>query len=150
METDLGIELREFHEIDVKEWEIEKIEQVSELIAQLNELELMAAEITLIAGDFQDAREAVNLAAWEGARLLEERTLFRKRASALIQGYRTRDAAFRIFRSERLERYKSFSIWRPPTPIWQPKPLITKPGSWGRRRVPPSSSASLPQGLWVW
>ena len=28
VETDLGIELREFHEIDVKEWEIEKIEQV--------------------------------------------------------------------------------------------------------------------------
>ena len=107
VETDQRIERREFHEIDAKEWEIEKIEQVSELIAQLNELELMAAEITLIAGDFQDAREAVNLAAWEGARLLEERTLFRKRASALIQGYRTRDAAFRIFRSERLERYKS-------------------------------------------
>ena len=49
--------------------------------------------------------EAANLAAWEGD--CWKRELFRKRASALIQGYRTRDAAFRIFRSERLERYKS-------------------------------------------
>ena len=98
---------KEFQVIDLKEWEIEKIEQVNELVAQLNDLDLMISEITLLAGDYQDAREAVNLAAWEGARLLEERTLFRKRASALIQGYRTRDAAFRIFRSERLERYKS-------------------------------------------
>jgi len=105
--TDFGVDLREFHDISLREWEIEKIEQVNDLVGQLNDIELAAADITLIAGDYQDAREAVNLAAWEGARLLEEREIFRKRASAIIQGFRTRDAAFRIFRNERLERYKS-------------------------------------------
>ena len=31
----------------------------------------------------------------------------RQRTAALVQGYRTRDAAFRIFRNEKLERYKT-------------------------------------------
>ena len=33
--------------------------------------------------------------------------MFRQRAAAVIQGFRTRDAAFRIFRNEKLERYKT-------------------------------------------
>lgn len=36
-----------------------------------------------------------------------ERQIFRQRSAAVIQGFRTRDAAFRIFRNEKLERYKS-------------------------------------------
>ncbi|MDB4805109.1 hypothetical protein OAH16_00740 [bacterium] len=42
-----------------------------------------------------------------GDRMLKEREIFRKRSAAVVQGYRTRDAAFRIFRNEKLERYKS-------------------------------------------
>ncbi|MCX6903868.1 MAG: methyl-accepting chemotaxis protein [Verrucomicrobia bacterium] len=43
----------------------------------------------------------------QGDRILEERLSFRQRAAAVIQGYRTRDAAFRLFRNEKLERYKT-------------------------------------------
>ena len=43
----------------------------------------------------------------EGDRIQQEREIFRQRAAAVIQGYRTRDAAFRIFRNEKLERYKT-------------------------------------------
>jgi hypothetical protein len=43
----------------------------------------------------------------KGDRLQQERETFRKRASAVVQGFRTRDAAFRIFRNEKLERYKT-------------------------------------------
>ena len=43
----------------------------------------------------------------EGDRILEERMVTRQRSAAVIQGFRTRDAAFRIFRSEKLERYKA-------------------------------------------
>lgn len=42
-----------------------------------------------------------------GERILQERETFRLRSAAVVQGYRTRDAALRIFRNEKLERYKS-------------------------------------------
>ena len=42
-----------------------------------------------------------------GNRIQKEREIFRQRASAVVQGFRTRDAAFRIFRNEKLERYKT-------------------------------------------
>jgi hypothetical protein len=42
-----------------------------------------------------------------GERIQAEREVARQRTSAVIQGYRTRDAAFRIFRNEKLERYKT-------------------------------------------
>jgi hypothetical protein len=41
----------------------------------------------------------------QGERLQQEREIFRQRTAAVIQGYRTRDAAFRLFRNEKLERY---------------------------------------------
>jgi len=43
----------------------------------------------------------------QGDRIQEERMVFRQRAAQVIQGYRTRDTAFRIFRDEKLERYKT-------------------------------------------
>jgi hypothetical protein len=43
----------------------------------------------------------------KGDRLQAEREVYRQRTAAVIQGYRTRDAAFRFFRNEKLERYKS-------------------------------------------
>ena len=42
-----------------------------------------------------------------GLRLQEERGIFRKRAAAIIQGFRVRDLAFRVFRNEALEQYKT-------------------------------------------
>ena len=43
----------------------------------------------------------------EADRIQQERQVFRQRAAAVIQGFRTRDAAFRFFRTEKLERYKT-------------------------------------------
>ena len=43
----------------------------------------------------------------EGDRILLAREIFRKRSASKVHKYRTRDAAFRIFRNEKLERYKS-------------------------------------------
>ena len=42
-----------------------------------------------------------------GQRMLGERETFRQRTATVVQGYRTRDAGFRIFRDEKLERYKT-------------------------------------------
>ncbi|MEQ1882877.1 MAG: hypothetical protein ABL878_18125, partial [Burkholderiales bacterium] len=43
----------------------------------------------------------------QGERIQGERLVARQRTSAIVQGYRTRDAGFRIFRNEKLERYKT-------------------------------------------
>ncbi len=43
----------------------------------------------------------------EGDRIQQQRLVFRQRSAALIQGYRTRDFAFRAFRNEALEKYKT-------------------------------------------
>ena len=42
-----------------------------------------------------------------GERILAERETFRQRTATVVQGFRTRDAGFRIFRDEKLERYKT-------------------------------------------
>jgi len=55
----------------------------------------------------QDAYENYRRDLAAGDRLQTEREVFRKRAAAVVQGFRTRDAAFRIFRNEKLERYKA-------------------------------------------
>lgn len=82
--------------------------------------ELVAAlsfELDSLGGYLEDInRQMLRLEAAErhyrsvvanGNRVLEEREIFRKRSAAVIQGYRTRDVAFRIFRNEKLERYNT-------------------------------------------
>ncbi len=43
----------------------------------------------------------------EGNRVQQERLVFRQHTAAIVQGYRTRDFAFRAFRDEALERYRT-------------------------------------------
>ena len=43
----------------------------------------------------------------KGDRIQTEREIFRQRSAAIVQGFRTRDASFRLFRNEKLERYKT-------------------------------------------
>jgi hypothetical protein len=43
----------------------------------------------------------------KGDRILLEREIFRKRAATTVQGYRTNDLAFRAFRNESLEQYRT-------------------------------------------
>ncbi len=63
--------------------------------------------INLRLRERDDAQRNYQARLAEADRILEEREIYRKRAAALVQGYRTRDAAFRIFRNEKLERYKT-------------------------------------------
>ena len=43
----------------------------------------------------------------QGLRIQEEREMFRENTAVVVQSFRSRDAAFRIFRNEKLERYKA-------------------------------------------
>jgi hypothetical protein len=55
----------------------------------------------------QQANERVRNVLARALRVLEERQTFRLRAAAVIQGYRTKDVTFRVFRNEALEQYRS-------------------------------------------
>ena len=77
-------------------------------------IEQTYAELILHVHQINDAIEALHEAELKyrsleglGLRLLEDRLIYRTRAAAITQGYRTRNAAFRLFRNEKLERYKS-------------------------------------------
>ncbi len=57
--------------------------------------------------EMDDAERKYLAAVASAERIQAEREIFRQRCAALIQGYRTRDAAFRLFRNEKLERYQT-------------------------------------------
>ncbi len=57
--------------------------------------------------EYDNKQRAVRTLVAQGDSIQTEREISRQRAAAIVQGYRTRDAAFRIFRNEKLERYKT-------------------------------------------
>jgi hypothetical protein len=57
--------------------------------------------------NWQQAEMELNALEAKGRAIQAEREIFRKRAASIVQGHRTRNAAFRLFRDEKLERYKS-------------------------------------------
>ena len=64
-------------------------------------------ELMQLTIDHQRAVQNVSNVIARGNRILTNRELFRQRAAAVIQGYRTRDVTFRLFRNEALEQYRS-------------------------------------------
>jgi len=79
---------------------------VLSLAAQLNAVQKHLPTINQRLRDLSDAEGGYSALVAQGNRLQLERQTFRQHAAALVQGYRTRDAAFRIFQNEKLERYK--------------------------------------------
>ena len=89
--------------------------------------------------EYDDAQRDVRSSAIaEGNRIQEEREIFRKRSAALVQGFRTRDAAFRIFRNEKLERYKTLFDLASRYAFLPPMPTTMRPACWA-----PTPGASL-------
>ena len=64
-------------------------------------------EVAQLAVKLQQANEEVRTVMALGDRLQIEREIFRKRAATVVQGYRTKDLAFRAFRNEALEEYRT-------------------------------------------
>jgi hypothetical protein len=77
------------------------------MITLHNEVTTQEATLMGMVIAHQRALEDVNNIYAKGNRLLLERELFRQRAAAIIQGYRTNDMTFRTFRNEALEQYRS-------------------------------------------
>ena len=97
----------DFYDIPAAQRDQEVIEALNELVSQFGELSGHFDTINQRARDWDDKQRALRALLAQGNRLQAERQISRQRAAAVIQGFRTRDAAFRIFRNEKLERYKS-------------------------------------------
>ena len=80
---------------------------VLSLGAQLGSLQGDLLTINQKLRSVNDANEAYRALVAKGLRIQNERQTYRQHAAALVQGFRTRDAAFRIFQNEKLERYKT-------------------------------------------
>ena len=97
----------EFWGIDEEERQQALRDAVNGLGNTLGEVHAKLWTINERLREYDDKQRAVRSLIAGGDTVQMERQIFRQRAAALVQGYRTRDAAFRIFRNEKLERYKT-------------------------------------------
>lgn len=105
--TDEAEEKINFYTIAPLEMRFGDRQAVLELDGTLNDLQGHLTTINQKIINYNGAKAAYKRLIAEGDRIQKEREIFRKRTSAVIQGFRTRDVAFRIFRNEKLERYKT-------------------------------------------
>jgi hypothetical protein len=82
-------------------------QSLSDLSAQLDAVYGLLGTVNQRQREWYDAQLRLSSVIAEGQRIQADRQAFRTRASAAIQGYRTRDVAFRLFRNEKLDRYKT-------------------------------------------
>ncbi|MES2709909.1 MAG: hypothetical protein V4726_25150 [Verrucomicrobiota bacterium] len=101
LEQDLSLRLEELGYTQEERQMAYEFEQL------YGEVTSQASNIARPALAYQRATEQVRNVIAKGNRLLAEREVFRQRAASVIQGYRTKDVAFRLFRDESLEQYRS-------------------------------------------
>lgn len=80
---------------------------VMEIEKVLRNVNLRIYAINSRIQELDDAKRNYYTLIAQGDRIQAEREIFRQRTAAVVQGYRTRDAGYRIFRDEKLERYKT-------------------------------------------
>jgi hypothetical protein len=97
----------EFSQIEAEQWEQELRDATGGLRDKVYGVQNKLPALNQRLQELDDAQRKYRSLLAEGDRIQQERQIFRQRAAAVIQGFRTRDAAFRIFRNEKLERYKA-------------------------------------------
>jgi hypothetical protein len=80
---------------------------VYELNAAFRELDNDAFGVAQLTLALQQSADEIRTLIAQGDRIQLEREIFRKRAAAQVQGYRTNDLTFRAFRNESLEQYRT-------------------------------------------
>ena len=96
-----------FHQIEPKQWNQEVREALYTLDMSSWNVQMSLFDIANKIQELDEAKRQYRALLASGDRIQAEREIFRQRSSAVIQGMRTRDAGFRIFRNEKLERYKT-------------------------------------------
>lgn len=98
---------KEFYDLEQIGRRTELRNAVQDIVNQLGDAQERWWEVNLRVREYDDARRRLRALIAEGDRIQAEREVFRRRTASVVQGYRTRDAAFRLFRNEKLERYKT-------------------------------------------
>jgi hypothetical protein len=99
--------LEEFYNLEPLARDTELRNSVQDLVNKLGDAQERWWAVNERVRELDDAQRALRALVAQGDRTQAERQVFRQRAAAVVQGYRTRDAAFRLFRNEKLERYKT-------------------------------------------
>ena len=100
--------------IGIQYGQIKPIEQTEDQRAAMVELEHALIDLQKVAyginralQTYDDTQRKVATLVAKGNRIQQTREIARQHTAAVIQGFTTRDTAFRLFRSEKLERYKT-------------------------------------------
>lgn len=88
-------------------WDSEDRQHVVEFERLLDQVLAHRYELARRLSELQKANEEVARLVAQANRILAEREIFRQRAAAVIQGYRTRDMTYRTFRNEELSQYQA-------------------------------------------
>ena len=85
----------------------EEKQQIYEVEKLYREILSVYFEVENRATNYQRSNEALRNVLVEGQNALADRETFRRRAAAVVNGYRTKDLTFRIFRNEALDQYRT-------------------------------------------
>lgn len=91
--------------IQPTQWDLQLVQMVSSLGDTFKGVAGNLGTVNQQLRAYDDQVRAYREVVARGDRLQQERQTFRQRAASVIQGYRTQDAAYRLFRNEKLERY---------------------------------------------
>jgi hypothetical protein len=97
----------EFNEIGPEVFSQELRDATGDMRDKIYGVNTLVMSVNARLQELDDALRNYRSVVAEGERIQQERQISRQRAAAVVQGFRTRDAAFRIFRNEKLERYKT-------------------------------------------
>ena len=88
-------------------WSNEDKQHVVEFERLLSKVLNQRFELARRIGELQKSTEEVSRVVAKSNQILSEREIFRQRAAAVIQGYRTRDMTYRALRNEELSQYQA-------------------------------------------
>lgn len=93
--------------IGLAQWTETQRELVQQLATSLGNVQSHLLTINTKMRAVSDAQNAYQSLVGQGNQVQAERQTWREQVAGVIQGYRTQDVAYRLFRNERLERYKT-------------------------------------------
>jgi hypothetical protein len=97
----------QFDQIDPTQRTEDRRAALNDLEGALGDLQGTFYAINQSLQRYDDAQRKVSNLVAKGNQIQQMREIVRQRTAAVIQGFSTRDSAFRLFRNEKLERYKT-------------------------------------------
>jgi hypothetical protein len=89
------------------DFSLEEVQFAHEYVNEWRDATAHANDLAQLVLNHQRKLQHVSNVLAKGEGVLAEREVFRQRAAAIVQGYRTKDLTFRVFRNEALEQYRS-------------------------------------------